>query len=106
MFFFQQLSRRHEQGSGTVPCEPDPHECSVLQALRQVSPQSSKVFMSVKDPLECIARSNSRQRLQNRTDHLSQMEQTKLFRYAGSKSNDFFEVGQVWQTKFSLNKSK
>ena len=62
--------------------------------------------MSVKDPLERITTSNSRQRLQNRTDHLSQMEQTKLFRYAGSKSNDFFEVGQVWQTKFSLNKSK
>ena len=56
--------------------------------------------MSVKDPLERITTSNSRQRLQNRTDHLSQMEQTKLFRYAGSKSNDFFEVGQVWQTKF------
>ena len=56
--------------------------------------------MSVKDPLERITTSNSRQRLQNRTDHLSQMEQTKLFRYAGSKSNDFFELGQVWQTKF------
>ena len=53
-FFFQQLSRRHEQGSGTVPCEPDPHECSVLQALRQVSPQSSRVFKIIMSALRHV----------------------------------------------------
>ena len=35
---FQQLSGRHEEGSGAVPGEPHPHERPVLQALRQVSP--------------------------------------------------------------------
>ena len=34
---FQQLSRRHEEGSGAVPGQPHTHERSVLQALRQVS---------------------------------------------------------------------
>ena len=35
---FQQLPGWHEEGSGAVSGEPHPHERSVLQALRQVSP--------------------------------------------------------------------